>query len=108
MWELVPLALLSAVYPTLILVVVIALAAPRPARAMAFFLLGGIVASVSVGLAIVFALQGTSFVSGSNPPADPVVYFGVGAFALLLALVVPAPSAGTARRKWPGHPPAQS
>jgi MYXO-CTERM domain-containing protein len=98
MWELLPLALLSAVYPTLVAVVVVALAAPKPARAMAFFLLGGMIASVSVGLVIVFALQGTSFVSGSNPPADPIVYFGVGAIALGLAVLVrrrpPSPPKG--------------
>ena len=88
MWELIPLALLSAVYPTLIAVVVVALAMPRPARAMAFFLLGGMIASVGVGLAIVFALQGTSLVSGSSSPVDPIVYFGVGVLALLLAAVV--------------------
>jgi hypothetical protein len=95
MWELVPLALLSAVYPTLVAVVIVALAAPKPARAMAFFLLGGMIASVTVGLVIVFALQGTSLVNGSRPPADPIVYFAVGAIALGLAAVVrrrpPAP-----------------
>ncbi len=88
MWELLPLALLSAVYPTLVAVVVVALAAPRPARAMAFFLLGGMIASVTIGLVLVFALQGSSFVSGSNPPADPIVYFGAGALALVLAVLV--------------------
>lgn len=96
MWELLPLALLSAVYPTLVAVVVVALTAPRPARAMAFFLLGGMIASVSVGLVIVFALQGTSLVSGSSPPADPIVYLGAGAIALGLAVVV---------RKRPPAPP---
>lgn len=88
MWELLPLALLSAVYPTLVAVVVVALASPRPAREMAFFLLGGMIASVSVGLAIVFAFQGSSFVTGSKPLADPTVYFGAGAVALLLAVFV--------------------
>jgi hypothetical protein len=88
MWELIPLALLSAVYPTLVAVVVVALASPNPAREMAFFLVGGMIASVTVGVVIVLSLQGTSFVSGSNPPADPILYFGAGAFALLLAFIV--------------------
>ena len=100
MWELIPLALLSAVYPTLVAVVVVALTAPRPARAMAFFLLGGMIASVGVGLVIVFALQGTSLVSGSSPPADPVVYFAVGAIALALAVLV--------RRRPPSPPKGDS
>jgi hypothetical protein len=94
-WELVPLALLSAVYPTLVAVVVIALAGPRPAHVMAFFLVGGMIASVGVGLAIVFAFQDVSFVSDSNPGVDPVVYFAVGAIAFLLAALVrrrPPPS----------------
>ena len=98
MWELIPLALLSAVYPTLIAVVVVALAAPKPARAMAFFLLGGMISSVTVGLVIVFALQGTSLVSGSHPPADPIVYFGVGVIALGLAVVI---------RRRPPSPPKE-
>jgi hypothetical protein len=88
MWELLPLALLSAVYPTLIAVVVVALATPRPARAMAFFLLGGMIASVGVGLLIVFTLQGTSIATGSTSSVNAIVYFGIGAFALLLAVVV--------------------
>ncbi len=88
MWELIPLALLSAVYPTLIAVVVVALATPRPAKMMAFFLLGGMIASVTVGLAIVFALQGTSIANSSKSAVNASVYFGVGAFALLLAVVV--------------------
>jgi hypothetical protein len=87
-WELIPLALLSAVYPTLVAVAVAALAAPRPARVMAFFLLGGMIASVGVGLVIVFALQGTAVVSSSTSPVNPVVYFGAGAFALAFALVL--------------------
>jgi hypothetical protein len=88
MWELIPLALLSAIYPTLVAVVVVALTMPRPAKAMAFFLLGGMIASVSVGLAVVFALQGTSIVDSSESPVNPVVYFGAGVFALLLAVVL--------------------
>jgi len=88
MWELIPLALLSAVYPTLIAVVVVALALPQPARSMAFFLLGGMIASVGIGLAIIFVLQRTSIVTNSESPVDPIVYFGVGVFALLLAAVV--------------------
>ena len=78
MWELIPLALLSAVYPTLIAVVVIALASPRPALEMAFFLFGGMISSVGIGLVIVFALQGSSIVNDSQSPVDPIVYFGVG------------------------------
>jgi Sap, sulfolipid-1-addressing protein len=94
-WELIPLALLSAVYPTLLAVVVVALSQPRPARTMAFFLLGGMIASITVGLVVVSVFQGTSVVDSSNSTVNAVVYFGAGAFALLLALVVrrraPAP-----------------
>ncbi len=101
MWELVPLALLSAVYPTLVAVVVVALTAPKPARMMAFFLLGGLIASISVGLLIVFEVQGTKLVSGSHPPANPIVYFGAGAIALGLAVLVrrrpPAPPKGDSK-----------
>jgi hypothetical protein len=96
MWELIPLALLSAVYPTLIAVVIVALTAPRPARAMAFFLLGGMISSVGVGLFLVLQFQGSSLVNGSSPPANPTVYFAVGALALVLAVFV--------RRRPPAQP----
>lgn len=88
MWELIPLGLLSAIYPTLVAVVVVALAGPRPARVMGFFLLGGMIASVTVGIAIVFALQGTSIVDRPRSPINPIVYIGAGAFALLFAEVI--------------------
>jgi hypothetical protein len=88
MWELIPMALLSAIYPTLVAVVIVALAAPHPAREMAFFLLGGMIASITVGLVIVFLMHGSSAVTESNPPADPVIYLGAGVIALLLAYVV--------------------
>ena len=88
MHELIPLAILSAFYPTLVAVAVVALAGPRPAHVMAFFLLGGMVTSVTVGLAIVFALQGTSIVDSSTSPLDPIVYFGAAAVALTLAVAV--------------------
>jgi hypothetical protein len=88
LWELLPLALLSAVYPTLIAVLVVALTMRRPAREMAFFLMGGMLASVSIGCLIVFLMRGSSFTSGSSPPADPIVYFTVGGLSLLAAFVV--------------------
>jgi hypothetical protein len=83
-----PLALLSAVYPTLVAVLVVALTMRRPAHEMAFFLMGGMIASVGIGITIVFLLQGSSFVSGSSPPADPILYFTVGGLALVAAFVV--------------------
>ena len=88
MWELIALGLLSAVYPTLIAVAVAALSTPRPARTMTFFLLGGMIASVTIGCVIVFALHGSSVINASKSPVNPIVYFGVGAFALLLAFVI--------------------
>jgi hypothetical protein len=56
------------------------------------------ISSVTVGLVIVFALQGTSLVSASHPPADPIVYFGVGVIALGLAVVI---------RRRPPSPPKE-
>ena len=63
---------------------------------MAFFLAGGMISSVSIGLAIVFVLQGSSrFFAGSSPPVDPIVYFGAGVLTLVLA--------GIVRRRPPAH-----
>jgi hypothetical protein len=96
--ELILLAFASSAWPTLIAVVVVALRSERPRRILLAFLVGGLVTTVAEGVAIVFALRGTSFISGPRPAADPAALIGVGVLAPLAAYGIHR--AGNARRKW--------
>jgi cytochrome c oxidase assembly factor CtaG len=82
------LALASMFWPTLIVIVVLALRVSHPVKILFWFLVGGLLTTVSVGIAVVFALQGTSFISGSTPTIDPVVYITTGLLSLLAAFVL--------------------
>ena len=105
MWfELLLLAVASVFWPILLAVDVVALHAPHPTRLLACFLAGGLLTCVAIGTLIAQALQQTSLVTASRPTADPIVYFGAGALALVLALVV-ARTPSTSRRKKKGSGP---
>ena len=98
--ELLVLALASTFWPTLIVIVMLALRLDRPVKILFWFLVGGLLTTVSVGIAVVFALQGASFMSGSHPPADTAVDIVAGVLSLLAAFVLgrrsrkaPAPAA---------------
>ena len=86
--ELLVLALASMFWPTLIVIVVLALRVSHPVKILFWFLVGGLLTTVSVGIAVVFALQGASFMSGSTPTIDPVVYITTGLLSLLAAFVL--------------------
>ena len=96
--ELVVLALASMFWPTLIVIVVLALRVSHPVKILIWFLAGGLLTTVSIGVAIVFALQGASFMSGSDPTADPAIYISMGLLSLLAAFAL-------LRRS--GRPPAK-
>ena len=68
--EIVLLAFASMFWPTLITIVVLALRVPQPVRILAWFLFGGLLTTITIGLILVFALQDASFVSGSSPPVE--------------------------------------
>jgi hypothetical protein len=82
------LAFISIFWPLLIAVVVVALRQQHPVRLLSAFLAGGLLATITIGIAIVFALEGTSFVSGSRPHADPAVNIVIGVVALVAAYVL--------------------
>jgi hypothetical protein len=79
------LAVASAFWPTLILVVVVALRLEHPIRILVFFVAGALLTTISIGLAIVFALDGTTVASGSNPSVSAAVYLVTGLLSLLAA-----------------------
>ena len=83
--EILLLAVASAFWPILIAIVVLALRLQHPIRVLVWFLAGGLLTTVTIGIAIVFALQDTSFVSGSHPPANPTLSLVAGLLSLLAA-----------------------
>jgi hypothetical protein len=86
--EILLLAVASAFWPTLILVVVVALRLEHPIRILVFFVAGALLTTISIGLAIVFALEGTSLASGSNRSIGAGVYLVAGALSLAAAGVL--------------------
>ena len=88
MGEVVLLAIASAFWPILLAVVLIALRAQHPPRLLMSFLVGGLLTTVTIGLVIVEALDGSSLITTSKGTFDPVVYLVAGALALLAALVL--------------------
>jgi Sap, sulfolipid-1-addressing protein len=86
--ELLLLAFASMFWPTLIVIVVLALRVSHPVKILLWFLIGGLLTTVTVGVAIVFAVQGASFMSGSSPTIDPVIYITMGLLSLLAAFAL--------------------
>src|SRR6516225_10225661 len=86
--EIVFLGLASALWPLLLVVVVIALNTSRPVRILGWFLVGGLLTTISIDTALVFAFQGSSFMEGPKPAADGWVDIVIGLLALLAALVL--------------------
>jgi MFS family permease len=82
------LAIASGVSPAILAVVIVVLHRPRPQRLLAAYLLGGMLTSIAVGVAIVTSLNELELFSGSSPAADPIVNFTVGALALIVAYVL--------------------
>lgn len=82
------LAIISAISPAILAVVIVVLSRPNPRRLLLAYLLGGMLASVAIGVAIVSALNESQLLAGPSPAADPIVNFTVGALALIVAYVL--------------------
>jgi hypothetical protein len=82
------LAVVSAISPAILAVVIVVLSRPSPRRLLLAYLVGGMLTSIAVGFAIVGSLNGSELLSGSSPAADPIVNFTVGALALIVAFVL--------------------
>ncbi|HSD24256.1 MAG TPA: GAP family protein [Solirubrobacterales bacterium] len=86
MLRLLPLALGSAVYPTLLAVVILILTQPNPRRLLAAYLAGAMLTSLTIGLVIVGGLSSGHVLNGSGGRAiNPAVDLAIG--LLLLALL---------------------
>lgn len=86
--EYVLLALASIFWPLLITIVVIVLRTEHPVRLLAAFLAGGLLATISVGLALVFSFDGSGLLTSDRDTVDPAVNIVVGVLAIVGALVV--------------------
>jgi hypothetical protein len=102
--EILLLGLASALWPLLLVVVVIALNTSRPVRILGWFLVGGLLTTISIDTALVFALQGSSFVEGPRPTADGWVDIVVGLLALLAALVLHLGTEGKGPKRFRPQP----
>ena len=88
MLNVVVLAVGAAVSPTILAVVIVVLHRPQPRRLLAAYLVGGLLTSIAVGIAIVTSLSELDVVSGSSPAADPIVNLTIGFLSLLVAYVL--------------------
>jgi hypothetical protein len=100
--EIVLLAIASMFWPTLITIVVLALRVPHPVRILFWFVLGGLLTTITIGLLLVFTLQDSSYVSGSSRSANPILNIAGGLLALAAALYL------TRRSKRPHAEPAHA
>jgi Sap, sulfolipid-1-addressing protein len=86
--DLLPLALGSALYPTLLAMVVVILQRPDPRRILAAYLAGGMLTSLTVGFVVVGALNAGHVVGGSDRTVSPAVDLVAGLAALFLFWVL--------------------
>lgn len=86
--EIIALALLAMFFPALLAVVLVALRSRRPQLLLASFYAGGFLSATTVGLVIVFSLQGSSVDSSSSNSLDPAFYIVLGAVSFVAAWVV--------------------
>jgi hypothetical protein len=82
--DLLPLALGSALYPTLLAMVVLILRRDEPRRILAAYLAGAMLTSIGVGLLVVRALEAGKVVGGSDHTVGPGVDIGAGLVAALV------------------------
>jgi hypothetical protein len=88
MGEILLLALLAALNPTLLAATTVMLLLPRPMRLMFGYWLGAMVMSLTLGLVIVFALEGSSVVSTTQNTLSPTANFVLALLMWILAGVL--------------------
>src|SRR3954453_16489414 len=82
------LALLAMLNPSLVAATTVMLLLPRPMSLMLGYLLGAYTAAITLGLVIVFTLQGSSFASTAKQTVSPSEQIAVGAILLLVAFIL--------------------
>jgi hypothetical protein len=82
------LAFLAALYPTLLAATTVMLMLPHPKRLLLGYLAGAAMTSVTLGLLIVFTLQDSSLASTSQHQLGPGADLALGCLALIVAFVL--------------------
>ena len=82
------LAFVSVLNPTLLAVTTVMLLLPHPGRLMVGYWLGAMITSVTLGLLIVFSLQGSGIVSTTKKALSPLADIALGAVLLVLAVML--------------------
>jgi hypothetical protein len=88
MGQIFALSLTASLNPTLVAATTVMLLLPSPRRLMLGYLLGAYVASMTLGLIIVFSLSGSSAASTTQNVLSPAVDIGLGSIALAAAFVL--------------------
>jgi len=86
--DLLPLALWSAFYPTLLALVVVILGRPQPRRLLVAYYLGGMTMSFAAAAVLIAAFDAGHDVGASNRSIGPGVDFAIGLLALLFFWVL--------------------
>ena len=84
MAELLPLALVAALYPPILALVVVILARPNPRPLLIAYVLGALLVSIAAGVGIVAVLNAGNVVGGSDRTVNPAVDITAGLVALLV------------------------
>jgi hypothetical protein len=87
-------SLTAMLNPTLLAATTLMLLLPKPKQLMLGYLLGAMLTSITLGLVIVFALQGSGAVNSAKRTVNPAVDLAVGALLLVVAVVL-----GTGRQE---------
>src|SRR5436190_21848426 len=74
--------------PSLLGATTLMLLLPHPKKLMLGYLLGALLTSITLGLVIVFTLQGSGVVDTAKRTANPAVDLAVGALLLVVAFVL--------------------
>jgi hypothetical protein len=81
-------ALTAALNPTLVAASTVMMILPSPVKLMLGYLLGALMTSITLGLVIVFSLEGSSTVSTTKNTVSPLATTVLGAIFLTLAFVI--------------------
>lgn len=88
MAEVITLAFTAALNPTLLAAATVMLLLPSPQRLLVGYWLGAMLTSITVGLVIVFALQGSSFAKTSRSTVSPAVDLAIAALLLIIVVLL--------------------
>jgi Sap, sulfolipid-1-addressing protein len=86
--EILPLAIGSAIYPTLLAMVVIIIGQPKPRRILAAYLCGALLASLTVGFIVVALLNSGHTIDRHKHTIGPAVNFVAAGAALVLMYIL--------------------